>query len=160
MSQSMDNIFHNLEGEWSIRRKLGDIGEAEGRARFLQVSGDSNVLSYEEKLEITFFGSDKHQGHQEYKFIYDPERNSISKYNSSGVFMYQLQFSDNEAYGEYLCDKDKYIATYIFLDGKFTLTYEVSGPNKNYSIITEFERIVGDVAGASSDLFSFSHDSF
>ena len=28
MSQSMDNIFRNLEGEWSIRRKLGDIVKA------------------------------------------------------------------------------------------------------------------------------------
>ena len=115
----------------------------------MKAPDDSNVLAYEEKLEITFSGSDKHQGHQEYKFIYDPEQNSISKYTSSGVFMYQLQFSDNEACGEYLCGEDKYIATYTFLDDKFTLTYEVRSLGKDYSIVTGFEKIVGDASSGS-----------
>jgi len=152
MSQSTNDIFHNLEGKWSIKRILGAVGTAEGEASFIQ-TGNSNVFSYQEKLEITFTGYEKQTGHQEYKFIYDVERDSISKYNSSDNFMYQLKFSGNKANGEYDCTPDKYIATYMFLsDNKFFLIYKVTGPAKNYSIVTEFEKITeAEVGGASLD---------
>jgi|GEM_PF-1452351 len=160
MPKTIHDRFRNLEGKWSIKRTLGDIGKAEGEAAFLLL-GSSNVMVYQEILEVTFHGNAPQTGHQEYKFIYNIERDTISKYNSfdnfvSDNFMYHLKFSGDKANGKYVCNSDVYSATYRFVDdNKFTLLYDVTGPGKNYYILTEFEKIIEqDVWGASLDLDS------
>ena len=149
-------IFRNLEGKWSINRNIKGIGYGKGRASFTKSTDDQNVLCYSERLDL-HLGENQHysNAHQEYKFIYDPERMCLEKYTSAESLMYRLEITGKKARGLYLCSPDKYIATYDFIDDNlFTLTYFVSGPRKDYIIVTEFEKIeedMQDTSGASSN---------
>ncbi len=136
-------IFQTLAGKWIIKRHIEGFGYGEGSANFTKSENDCNEMLYAEKLDLHFSG-DRHysNAHQEYKFVYDPKQDCIAKYTSKEELMYKFDIRDNGAKGEYQCESDRYIATYNFIDeSKFTLKYVVSGPSKNYSIITEFEKV-------------------
>ena len=145
MSNAQD-IFRKLEGKWNIRRNIIDLGEGSGIAEFKLSTTDKNCLCYSEELNFTFYMSYQYNGaYQKYDFIYDPAQNVIKKYRSSKELMYELQITQNEAFGFYQCKKDKYSASYNFInERKFTITYDVNGSDKNYTIVTEFERILED----------------
>ena len=148
----MHKIFKSLEGTWKIKRQLSDKGTAAGTATFAKESDDQ--LLYSEKVDVNFRdAADLLHTHQEYKFTYDPGTNLITKYTRSNDKMYDLQFHDKQATGTYLCIKDTYHAKYEFTsDTKFTLTYIVNGPEKDYSIVTVFEKEKDvDTSGESFD---------
>jgi hypothetical protein len=140
--------FYNLEGSWSIKRNIVDMaygngGYGEGKASFIHSNNDRNTLLYKEILSLNLV---QERGcataHQEYRFVYDGKDGFVSKYTSSGDLMYKLDMGEQNATGIYLCGSDQYIAIYNFIDNnKFTLTYKVSGDRKNYTAITEFEKI-------------------
>ena len=153
-------IFRNLEGEWVIKRNLGAVGNAQGKAQFVKSKDNDHVLCYTEKLDVMLVrGGIQSGAHQEYRFVYDEARDSIEKYTSSEELMYKLNISAGCASGAYQCKQDHYIAQYNFLnENHFTLTYSVKGPDKNYVITTEFERIsdyVQDASGESSETVDF-----
>ena len=144
--------FGNLEGNWSIKRHIIDLscvalGFGNGKASFVRAGNNKNVLLYDEILDLHLVGCKPHSGaRQEYKFIYDIKADSISKYTSSENLMYRFEMGGEGATGTYLCNRDKYVAFYNFTDNnRFTLIYKVSGPEKNYTIITEFEKINEDI---------------
>lgn len=145
MSNSRD-IFRQLKGKWTIKRNIIDLGEGVGTAEFKTSETDPNCLCYREELSIIFYiGAKYDDAYQIYDFTYDPNRDVIKKYRSSKELMYELHIFQNKAFGVYECEKDTYYASYDFInERKFTITYDVKGLDKNYTIVTEFERVLDD----------------
>lgn len=132
-------FFLKLPGKYHIKRTIDNHGYGEGISYFLQIN--TNELLYKEELNFHYHGCDNEiLAVKEYKYIL--ENNGITKYftDEKSSLFYQLDFVDNtKAIGSHLCGRDKYNATYIFLDSdSFSLTYEVLGPKKNFNINTVF----------------------
>jgi hypothetical protein len=150
MSQTMQNIFRNLEGKWSIKRTLqfdrNSTWHAVGSVDFTKSAVD--VLHYQEVVKVTIPYGNTYDAHQEYDFKYDAVQDVISKYRSSEELMYILDLIGGIYRGIYKCGLDKYVATYKFIDAShFTMQYIISGPDKNCMIITKFEKVEMDLSG-------------
>lgn len=155
----LEKLFKALRGQWSFSRKFKNmssqksLGTAKGMAIFSPI--ENNVLAYEEKGEFTAQSGSTLSMEREYLYSYDPEKDTIEKHFSqdkkpNGLF-YSLAFSSDRllktATGDHLCKKDRYKASYSFqFEGtednlkKFTLTYQVKGPEKDYESETVFEK--------------------
>ncbi|MFY9590187.1 DUF6314 family protein [Rickettsia endosymbiont of Halotydeus destructor] len=145
ISETTKEIFFRLEGKYFIKRVVGNHGTGEGIAYFLK-AGANNLL-YKEELEINYNNiAGKISAVKEYRYAFGD--NKIIKYfnskENSNLF-YQLNFIESlplKALGTYLCNRDRYEATYTFLNSNsFILNYQILGPEKDYNIITDFKRI-------------------
>jgi hypothetical protein len=137
-------IFKNFVGDWNLDRDLGAQGFAKGAASYeLQ---DNNNLKYREDVEITFNNViGKHYAYREYLYFYNDKNNSIIKTFSDGKPFHALDFDLelHTASGSHFCGSDNYRALYNFKDhNKFVTSYIVRGPSKNYTICTEYTRIL------------------
>jgi RPE3 domain-containing protein len=83
-------------------------------------------------------------GRQKYQYKYDTTTSSLSKHFNDGGFFYNIEISDHKIGGRHLCIRDTYVATYMFEDNKFTLSYHVHGPSKNYEITTQYSKVMGN----------------
>ena len=138
---SSSRIFSTLEGSWRISRTISGYGAVIGTAVFTKK--EESELHYREEGDwMTTLGT-VHRVYREY--IY---RQALD--GEIGVYfadqpmklLHPLQFdASNEATGEHVCNKDSYQAKYVFVDDDcFTLAYIVKGPEKDYTIYTEFTR--------------------
>lgn len=143
-------------GSWTIRRVLGSYGHGEGSAKFTVTSEsptthDPLVLRYREDMTLAYTsesGLRQGQGvggtaYQEYVYLYDEEKDKITKEFVDGRHFYDLKLDLErmEGEGEHLCDKDFYRSKYVFQDcNHFTLAYDVKGPQKDYVIQTLFTK--------------------
>lgn len=147
MHKSTIQIFQTLEGKWKISRDLDNRGKATGVATFTKLDNPCH-LSYTETVQLQFVGHPATEGaHQQYTFIYNQNNNTIEQFTSSNELMYELQVKFDIATGKYLCGSDIYFVNYHFInDNCFTTHYVVRGPQKDYTIHTEFEKIdlIGD----------------
>ncbi|MCC8417527.1 MAG: DUF6314 family protein [Rickettsia endosymbiont of Bryobia graminum] len=68
----------------------------------------------------------------------------FSEENNNSLF-YKMSFINSnplQASANHKCNLDTYIAKYIFYnDAVFDLSYEISGPKKDYTIKTSFNKI-------------------
>lgn len=159
----LGSLFASLTGRWRFFRVFNErttgasLGTASGEVNF--VPQGKNVLHYLEKGEVTNPLGERVQAYREYLFKYNEQRDEIAKHyakdgKDDGLF-YLLKFDHSSAYpkavsatGDHLCVKDFYKATYEFFTNnegseainKFTLKYDVTGPNKNYITDTTFEK--------------------
>jgi hypothetical protein len=141
-------LFKYLQGTWVINRTI--INNKEPHLSFL-AKGKASVgteeettLIYKEKM-ILELNNNNLEGHKEYKYILKQEE--LGLYNNDygkTSLMFNLLFDpklEKIATGQYKCKHDTYDAFYFFVDdNKFILTFEVSGPEKNCSIISSFSR--------------------
>ena len=137
-------IFCYFIGSWRIKRVLGNIGIAEGRAIFEPDLKHKYQLNYSELLgtNYTDFPSIQYAV-RNYIYLYHKQDGTISKNYEDGSILYNLDFSSyrNYASGAYLCGKDTYNAHYSFIDSQnFTLEYVVKGPHKDFTIYSHFIR--------------------
>lgn len=140
-------IFKSLKGNWRINRTIigpdnTKIGSALGEAVFLH---KLNTCEYEENVE-TEFSHGKVKGSQNYLYKFNKINSVISKHSPDGKMLYELNIeSSDRAIGEFICEKDEYKATYNFIDNaNFIINYLVKGPNKNYKISTQYQKINQD----------------
>ena len=88
--------------------------------------------------------------------MYDASRDKITKYFEDGRLFYDLQFveqSESSALGDHLCEADRYKAFYHFIStDNFVLKYDILGPEKDYTIRTEFIRDKKDEYQDDTDL--------
>jgi hypothetical protein len=140
-------VFDFLQGIWKITRYSESQIEsenikAEGHAFFNLSADEPGLIIYSEKVTIyNIYLNSSAIGTQEYKYKYDADSLSLSKYFSDNRFFYRLNISENKASGRHLCIEDEYSASYIFSENLFTLTYSVTGPFKSYEIKTEYVRV-------------------
>ncbi len=156
-------IFKRLAGTWKFQRTLTNrssgefLGSVKGLASITHLQPE--VLHYQEKGELVNQLGQKLQIHREYLYSYDAKQDEIRKHfseNGKNVGLFYLLAFQNLvlekdeaaiiiAKGDHLCGKDFYKAYYHFKLANsetdfttFTLTYETTGPNKDYISETVF----------------------
>jgi len=141
-------IFRKLPGIWAFSRTLVNFQEPQssgtvtGLAEFRAVPGVQDLLHYFEKGTFVTEAGAKFPIQREYFFEFNEKNRNIEKYyatdGAKGGLLYALSANLT---GEHLCGEDTYKANYQFPsdDSKeFTLTYEVTGPIKNYTSKTRY----------------------
>ncbi|HJD64528.1 MAG TPA: DUF6314 family protein [Rickettsia endosymbiont of Sericostoma sp.] len=148
---SIDYIFYNLVGTYTITRILDNYGTAKGIAYFIEdkkpIYSKYPSILYREELDVNYHGSStKVKAFKEY--IYSLEQDKIVKYfvnENNNTLFYQMRFisgSPCQAEAIHQCNLDIYQASYIFLNkDSFDLSYKILGPNKDYTIKTSFIRL-------------------
>ena len=157
-SVNVQQIFNNMQGIWTIDRIFkpsgsGSLSSVFGQAT-IQPSQDNSLLYFEE-INLFWPNGKKKQAYQSY--IYSLQNNVITKFQnystldnlscrraSSKMFDLEfLPFTQNSesiiAMGIFYCHQDVYEAKFIFEHTeKFNIEYKVTGPNKDYHILTNY----------------------
>lgn len=161
-------IFDILPGIWKLSRQTltplkqwqnsgAERINANGFAAIICTDSDPNVLIYSENVTISDPNDSNSvmnglQAKQKYKYKFDPNANTLTKYFCDDRLFYALNFNGNlemgcvngghSLCGEHLCIQDNYVANYRFSENgdSYTLKYTINGPKKCYEIITEYER--------------------
>ena len=130
-------VFNKLPGNWILQRAVSGFGKMNGRAVFTTLK--QNLLKYREEgvqeSGVTFFREYFYQHQDQAIVIYFDEQFSRPFQN--------LTFKDLQVQSEHLCGCDVYKGIYDFREiafGKFTITYEVEGPNKKYVTYTQYTK--------------------
>ena len=149
-------ILSLLKGEWSLNRKLINTkdkdfsGSASGTTKFLECG--ENTLSYDESIKVNFANGTEVDATATYKF--QIEEDKLHQYLVTHTntepkedHMFKLDFFSTHsqicAVASYVCGNDNYSVRYSFSnDNRFSITYTVFGPNKQYCTETEFERVL------------------
>lgn len=160
-------IFNFLEGKWRINRFINGVGSLEGSALFERCK--INELFYTENGQFTFNDSLKSfEATQKYVYKYiaktkdDKLEDDIHVYfpngaNESNSRLFhkfgECKMSDLVTFKAiHCCGNDRYHVTYEFIKNalenglnendkfEFIITYDVQGPNKNYSSKTYFKK--------------------
>ncbi len=145
LQKTSKQIFDFLPGLWKITREIVSNSFdkniiADGCGLF-SLKENLNIILYSEKVNICNIDiNNTYIAKQKYKYKYDINTSSISKYFNNDKFFYIIKILDNQIYGEHLCVKDQYVSHYTFFDNDFILTYYIQGPFKNYKIITKYSK--------------------
>lgn len=128
-----EDLISFLRGSWKISREIienenGKITRAEGKASF---SMASDGLKYSDNVQL---GSNI-DSFQEYLYKIEDDQ-LIVCFKDTSLF-YEL---GDDGYASYQCNEDNYGIEYVFYPESFTLTYYVSGPKKDYTMITKYKR--------------------
>jgi len=143
-------FFKYLPGEWLIEReiinRLSLSSSASGFGKVDIVKKDDGFLIYKELLKVRWANGFSSNSKKRYDYIVD-DVGHIGLHNyedNKKSFMFNLFFEPSDSSlikGEYQCVKDFYYTTYkIINDREFTLTFQVSGPQKDYFIKSCFFR--------------------
>ena len=131
------NFFKLCSGKWQLQRKIGEDVTAVGYAEFI-LSSDSQ-MDYSEEVVVNYPGS-KMRAYKKYSYCSDQGR--VSKYFEGNGLFYNLEFEQYRAYGIHICGQDQYKAYYDLSDeNHFIISYKVTGPAKNYLIMSSLIRI-------------------
>lgn len=133
-------LLTNFIGEWQFRREIINNPLIIGQAIFERRS--SNELHYFERGQYNAKNKQIIKFYREY--FYQEVDNLISVYfieDDSLRLFHNLAFKNNEASAFHLCGRDEYYVKYqIHDDVNFSIQYDVSGPNKRYSSLTNYYR--------------------
>lgn len=146
--KSAKEIFDFLPGRWRIDRSIvfpNNLQQNEikikGHGGFIISESDPNLILYSEDVIMYLTSLQSLAARQKYQYKYTNEEASIAKYFSDGQLFYHLVTNADSSWGgTYLCNKDQYLAKYIFESSSFTLTHFVRGPEKSYDILTQYTR--------------------
>ncbi len=148
--------FGLMAGRWNLYRTITSPKfqpmTGAGKAIFENYQKDSSPsLLYKEELTLHLPSESIHAS-KEYIFRLIDNEISVFFNENPERFFYTLKFDDQttkderlfqQAGGEHLCGNDNYRASYSFFnDNSFELTYQVSGPKKDYTMTTKYNRIV------------------
>lgn len=159
----IQKIFNGLLGKWRMCRTLISrhpmtlpSGTVEGAAIFTPLN--KNELHYRESGQFITDSDKRFAIQSDYTYVFHEQTAKLAKYSAQNQekmdFLYNLEIANTSANeyliarGQLLCGSDNYAATYEF-DGvvdfnKFSLTYVVKGPKKDYTSVTLFERVLAE----------------
>ncbi|MBR2689343.1 MAG: hypothetical protein IKE42_15960 [Aquamicrobium sp.] len=142
--RTADDIFSALEGEWCLNRNIEAQATMQGRAQFTRLRQD--ILAYHEEGNLRLASGTKFNAERDYIF----ERRS----NGFAVFFPEtpprlfhsvnLKRAEVSFWGTatHLCKADFYETRYDFYSRDlFVIEHRVSGPRKDYSIRSEYQRL-------------------
>ncbi|MBN8828804.1 MAG: hypothetical protein J0H68_08865 [Sphingobacteriia bacterium] len=140
-------IWNLLKGDWKFIREITNYEKIYGKASFKEIS--LNQLLYKE--EGKWFNEGKELNFMR-EYIYENKVNEILSYFvvtnfEKGKLFHKICLKQNNsiliAEDIHLCIRDLYKVYYEFYrenKNKFTITYDVKGPYKNFISKTTYER--------------------
>jgi hypothetical protein len=143
-----DAVFRSLAGRWELSRTLEPgLGTASGTATFTPDGADR--LHYREDVELRLATGYSGTGYREYR--YELEGRRIRVRLADGVTMHVLDLGgpggpgastgSPEAGDVHHCRADDYLGVYRFGPGeRFSVEMTVTGPAKDYRILTGYHR--------------------
>lgn len=143
---SATRLFRMFEGVWRINRVVAgsQSAYAVGIATFSTTG--PGVLHYHERGELSGIGNFFKDYH------YRLEDGSLNIYFTNGTLFHTLV----NGRGEHLCGMDRYTLEYHFSptdENTFCIQCTVSGPQKAYSITTDFIRVDGSTLNITEKIF-------
>jgi hypothetical protein len=138
------DALSRLRGRWVFDRTIEGHGAMTGLAIFTPIAGQG--LHYREEGMLRLANGAELAAEREY--VYAPRENGFAvlfRENPPRLFheVALVSGSDGEWRGEadHACGKDLYRSSYHFLpDGRFIVRHAVTGPRKDYTIVTAFAR--------------------
>lgn len=134
-------LFVALPGEWNLTRELPGIGRMVGTARFRE-SGPG-LLHYREDGRLDLDDGPALTVFREYHYRLEDGLIRIC-FAEPGPprTLHVLRLRDATASDVHLCGADTYTGHYSFPDAdRFTVDMRVTGPHKDYSTHTRYERL-------------------
>ncbi|MEM6680335.1 MAG: DUF6314 family protein [Pseudomonadota bacterium] len=130
-----------FRGEWAMTRIIqnvaeGVIGEFWGESRYDPMEEEDALLCREAGV-LRFKGQDYHADRSSIWSFPTPGR-VVVRYTDGRPFH---DFPLTEPMAEHVCGEDSYKVSYAFAEHSWRTVWEVAGPRKDYSMITEYRRI-------------------
>ena len=128
-------------GTWRFSRLIrdaqgGEIGQVTG---IVTITGDSAEARYDEVGEMVLPGQTPLKAERRYLWRADPAGIAVSFDDGRPFHLIRLTQPEPEA--ELWCDPDTYRVAYDFtLWPVWTATWRVTGPRKDYVMVTAYER--------------------
>lgn len=139
-------LFGYFEGKWNITRNITSLKPEEnmnikGIAEFSYQP--KNILKYYEECEVLFNDTNNSLASSKvYYYEYDSGKDICTKYFEDYRMFYELNMKENLITGVHLCGNDIYNSSYqILSDDKFSISYDVKGPQKKYLIETIYSSV-------------------
>ena len=133
-----------LAGSWSFDRVIEGQGRMRGLATFTPL--DKESLSYREQGRLRLQNGAELEAGREYVFRRTDRGFEVFFKETPLRLFHAVSLSASEAgalSGEasHLCNLDHYRSTYTFRsDGSFVVRHVVSGPRKEYTMVTAYNR--------------------
>ncbi|MBX9976797.1 MAG: hypothetical protein K2X98_00910 [Alphaproteobacteria bacterium] len=144
----MYNFFLGMnqdQNHWHLSRTLSDGGCMEGTAVFTPLTDKHEQLHYSEK---GIFHQCSHpllpptEFYQDYVYtFYEKNMFSIHFSHEEGQKFMTFSTTQNPSLSTHVCKNDRYTGYFEQLtNDRFSLTYDVKGPRKNYRSVTHYLR--------------------
>lgn len=138
-------VTGRLVGSWSFDRVIAAQGSMLGHATFTPLDGKS--LAYREQGRLKLQNGTELDAEREYVFCAHGRGFDVF-FKETPLRLFhtiELAASDGGALSGsagHLCNLDHYQSTYTFRgDGRFVIRHAVSGPRKDYTMITTYTRL-------------------
>jgi hypothetical protein len=138
-------IMASLPGAWSFNRVIEGQGSMQGIATFTPLGAVS--LAYRERGRLKLLDGTELEAEREYVFR-ESDRGFNVFFKETPLRLFhaiELVASDGGALigsAGHLCNLDHYQSTYSFsADDGFVIRHVVSGPRKDYTMITTYRRM-------------------
>lgn len=140
----VSGVMVRLAGSWSFDRVIEGQGSMRGTATFTPL--DTESLAYREQGRLRLLNGTELEAEREYIFR-KGDRGFDVFFKETPLRLFHtiaLAASDGGALGGsagHLCNLDHYQSTYTFRhDGSFVVRHVVSGPRKDYTMVTTYVR--------------------
>ncbi|MEM8536805.1 MAG: DUF6314 family protein [Pseudomonadota bacterium] len=132
----------DFAGEWRMSRQIDDLRIGESGALYGTVSftHDGDTLRYEEKGTLVFASAAPIKAQRAYIWRFAGKHVEVAYAN--GAPFHSFPLVAEAAATPHLCGDDTYNGVYAFADfPQWQLTWNVTGPRKNYRTVTTFTRM-------------------
>lgn len=143
--RDVSQVTMRLTGAWSFDRVIRGQGTMQGLATFTPL--DAERLVYQEQGRLKLLNGAEFEAVREYIFR-KGERGFDVFFKEDPPRLFHaisLSASDSGALSGsagHLCNLDHYQSTYTFCgDGGFVIRHVVSGPRKDYTMVTAYTRV-------------------
>lgn len=151
------NILQWLLGEWRLSREVPGVAIMQGHAVFAGADAEGDTAEYTEAVRVQMADAAQcFRGEQRY--LYRQQEEGLAVYFAppsleAGTLFHLLRFSvigeTLRADAEHQCKADVYASEYIIPLSReigletdtFTVHHHVSGPRKQYSLLTRYQRL-------------------
>lgn len=134
-------LFHTLEGTWTIHRFIPGHGEIIGSAHFQKLATKSNLLHYREEGTFHLLNGKSHRVFRDYLYQLNKGQISVFFAEKPPRLFHTLKFiNPSQARGTHICKCDHYDTVYQFdLPKIFSITHRIMGPKKDECIVTIYK---------------------
>jgi hypothetical protein len=139
-------VFSQLAGGWDFLRTVPGQASMRGKAVFSVITDLPDALAYHETGCLVLADGQTFEAAQRYRYCRRPEGFAIM-FGRDPDRLFQTVILAREgdalaAEASHLCPPDRYRSLYRFdcATGGFSIRHAVTGPRKEYAIITEYTR--------------------